>query len=105
MTYRDYMRENGGNIDWCKPVTLWEGRIAVTLVEGEIDSMQIDGQDVEVTLESVKRAAMMANEYYSQYRGYDDTHMLLECDSVEMECRDCHWFNVCFVMDEEFLDG
>lgn len=104
MTYREMMTENNENLSWCAPYSLLGGRIVIAATDGKISSMQIDGTDVPVSGETIRRAAEMANECYESYQGWSDTHILLDANKEELPCRMCPWFGVCDAMDEEAYD-
>lgn len=101
MTYREMMTENSENLSWCAPYSLLGGRIVVAVAESKIVGMQIDGSDIPVSDASIRRAAEMANECFSSYDGWSDTHILLDSEKEELPCRMCPWFGVCDAMDDE----
>lgn len=101
MTYREIMAESNENLSWCTPYAFLDGRIVVSLTDGRISSMQIDGEYVQVSDNAIRRAAEMSNECYGSYQGWSDTRILLDAEKEELPCRMCPWFDVCDAMDEE----
>lgn len=114
MTTRDQMRENNENLSWCKPLSYLDGKVVVAINEGSIDSIQVDGRDVEhdakgrhcgpcysdATIERVAR--MILGEDYDFCSGYTPAQMLKGAGGAEeLPCRLCPWFDVCAAMDEE----
>lgn len=93
---RVIMEEEGGNIGWCSPH--FSGRVVCAAAEHHLAGLQIDGEDVEPTVENIWRAARIVNEDADEYRGWDARHVLLE-GLKEGDCRDCPWFGVCDAMD------
>ena len=100
MTYRNMMIDNEENLSWCKPLSFMDGKIVIALHEGTIDSMIIDGTEVDANDENIQNAARLANSSYDCYKGWDDTHILIDAESEELPCRRCPWFDVCAAMDE-----
>lgn len=105
MTVRDFMRENDENLGWCAAYRLLDGRIYAAVNGGNICGLIIDGVDVVCTEENIRRAAMMVNDCYADYKGWDKTHFLLEAVEKELPCRMCPWFGVCDAMDEYIDDA
>lgn len=99
MTQRDLMR-NGENLGWCKPYISKNKIVAFALNEGEICSMMINGAEVDVNAETIKTAAQLADEYYSDYKGYTDADILINASKV-VGCLECPFCHVCDAMDEE----
>lgn len=103
MTYRDMMQEGDENLGWCNPLSWEDGKVVLAVNEGTIASIQIDGEDVPTTPENIKAVAQRINDMYDAYSGWDDTHIILDCEAEaeELPCRLCPWFDVCDAMDEE----
>ena len=92
--------EYGENLEWCKPISCKDGKIVVAINNGRVVSMQIDGEDVDATAENITRAARIANDYYNDYEGYDDAHILEDArTAVELGCAQCPWRDVCEAME------
>lgn len=101
MTYREMMQQNNENLGWCAAHRFLGGKIYAAVNEGNICGLRIDGVDVACTEENINRAAMMANDCFADYKGWDDTHILMDAAEEELPCRMCPWFGVCDAMDEE----
>lgn len=101
MTLREKMMETHESMEYCKAVKLLDGKIVAVLHEGRIESVVIDGIERTVTPELIHGIAVVVNDCYDCYEGWDDTHILLEADTKALPCCECPWFGVCGVMDEE----
>ena len=95
--YRKMMVDQGGNLGWCKPYI--GKRVSIALNEGKIVSLMVDGAEIDVTEENVKNAAKIANQFYDDYSGWDDSHIIVDGDTKEATCSQCPWFSVCDAMD------
>lgn len=101
MTLREKMEKSYDSMDCCKAVRLLDGKIVTVLHEGKIEGIEIDGSERTVTPELIHSIAVVVNDSYDCYGGWDDTHILLDTVASEMPCCKCPWFDVCTVMDEE----
>lgn len=101
MKFREMMVGNDENLGWCKPVSFLGGKVIAAVNGGNVCSLRNNGLDVDVTPDSIRRAAEMVNGDYSMYQGWDDTHIMLDADCEELPCRCCPWFGICDAMDEE----
>ena len=101
MKLREKMKESYESMDCCKAVSFLDGKIVVVLHEGRIEGVEIDGVERTVTPELIHGIAIGVNGCYDFYKGWDDTHILLDADPDEMGCCECPWFDVCAAMDEE----
>lgn len=99
MKYRELMRESNENQYWCKPMI--SDHVKFTVMQGSISALIIDGEEVPATPENIKKAAKIVNPYYDIYVGWSDTYIASMGDVKEAACRECPWFGLCEVMDEE----
>ena len=100
-TYRDYFSENEDeNLSWCKPYASEDGHVFVIMHDGKLTGLFRDGTRTYATPEAIRALAQELNPDYADYRGWDDTHILLEV-MQEVGCASCPWFRDCQVMDEE----
>lgn len=97
MTYRDYMKENGGNLSWCKPYRNTKENVYLVLNESRVISVSVNGK--EVSTDYIKELAQRLG-VYNQYEEWDDTYILLEDGWEEMGCSECPWFDRCEAMDD-----
>lgn len=99
MKYRDLMRESNKNQEWCKPMI--GDRVKFTVLDGSIPALIIDGTEVEVTPENIRKAAKIVNPYYDDYEGWSDTCIACMGDVNEAPCHECPWFDDCEIMGQE----
>lgn len=101
--YRKKMKAEGGNLGWCKPYISDDGKNAIAVNEGIIESMILDGE--EITFDKVRdpdvleRFARAVNSDFDEYEGWGMLHIILDGDLQECDCCDCPWFSVCDAMD------
>lgn len=106
-TYREMMIETEQNLSWCKHLQSENGRVIFAQNEGEICSMEIDGQEIHIGYKSgisaadLQQAAKAANEDYDQLKAdeWDDEAILLDV-CHEKPCYRCPWFDICEAMDD-----
>lgn len=107
MTYREYMDEHRDeNMSWCKPYVSDSGSVcvAVTVLDGGISQILIDGEETAVTADNIQSTAKLVNDDYDLYSGWSDTHILLDGNISERGCAECPYNAFCQQMDEE-MDG
>ena len=104
-TTRDLMLTKDEHLEDCIPYAAANGRLAFTVLNGAVESLQLDGAELPATPQNLKLAAQLANPDYDLYSGWGDTHILLEGDLTELPCRSCPWFDVCSLMDKELPFG
>lgn len=97
--YRKMMMDNGENLCWCKPLSYQDGKVILAVNEGEIVGLRIDGTDVKINADSVRRVAKMVNPDYDLYDGWDEMHIIQEAPHEELGCCNCPWFGICDAMD------
>ena len=106
-TVRDIMKEEGGNLGWCKPYIHTRKGWALAVNSGEVAGMLFAGEDINPDrLDDdllLRLFAKAVNTDYDCHTGYDDLHIALEAMS-ERSCRNCPWFDMCDAMDEEIDD-
>lgn len=96
--YRKMMMDNGGNLGWCKPYISEDGKNAISLTDGKITGMMIDGVDMNSPFDLAKFARAV-NPSYDDYEGWDDLHIALDGNVCEESCADCPWFGICDAMN------
>lgn len=105
---KNYERmSHGENLDWCRPYISDDERIAVAVNEGEIINIQVDGRDIEwdekrkfsfgYSENLLHRLAQEINPNYDLYKGYTDTHIILDT-LEERGCAECPWRDECDAM-------
>lgn len=110
MTVREKMRVSNTNLEWCRPYI--GKRVTFALCDGEIASLQIDGQAVEpadktipwsvkYTRDQIMEAATIATDGAADPDDPDALQALLAGDGKECACNECPWFDICAAMDEE----
>lgn len=101
------MQESNENLGWCKPLTWEDGKVVLAINEGTVVGIQIEGADISVNPANIKAVARRINDMYSNYSGWDDTHIILDCadEAEELPCRLCPWFGDCNAMDEEIEEA
>lgn len=70
-------------------------RVQLVTLNGNIESLKIDGHEKELSTENVQLAAKLANPNYDLYRGWNDMHILLDGELRKIPCAECPWFNIC----------
>ncbi len=101
MTNREIFRSTGESLDWCECFSFADGTVHAAVLEGKIVSLNDNGVDYDPpTADDIHRLAVRLNDFYSPYRGWDDTHILLEAADEKLPCCECPWFDVCNFMDE-----
>lgn len=98
---REVMLENGENLSWCKPMKHRIENVFISVNEGEVVGIRVNGKDEDITDEKIKELAKKLNLDYDKYEGWNDIHILLESDFEELGCKDCPWFDICEAMDDE----
>ena len=102
MTYREMMTRDGGTLGWCEPYESDNGRVKLSLNEGTINCVEVDGvQEASPSAEALERIARLVNPHYSDYSGYSDTHIILDAMHRLNNCCDCPFFTECAAMDED----
>ena len=109
---RDTMLAEGGDLEFCYPASILNGRIQSSVCYGDINGLLIDAETVDVTTENIKRALKMANQEYGEENiassHYSD-HVLLidEAESFgeRLQCFECPFFGCCDAMDEDDEDS
>lgn len=106
MTTRDYMINHPReNLEWCAPYITDDNRYAIAINEGEIVSMQVNGQDIDPTPNAITDMARAVNPYFDDYSGYTPTRIALYSEKFHQTgCKNCPWFGICDAMDEETYD-
>lgn len=112
--YRKMMMAEGGNLGWCKPISFADGAIKLTLCEGVINGIEVDGKAIESDVpynpgysartryysdSLIERLARRVNKDYDDYSGYTPEEILFFAGHEEMDCCDCPFFSVCDAMD------
>lgn len=108
---KNYEKMNyGENLGWCKPYISEDERYALTISEGKISGIQIDGKLVEMderepehfrySKDLLHRLARSVNPKYDLYKGYTDTYIILDA-LEERGCYECPWRDECVAMIEE----
>lgn len=113
MTIRELMQENGENLSWCRPYVSDDGAYAISVTEGEVSGMRLNGDDsVSASLaepgrrsELLKQFAKAVNPDYGDYDGWDDLHIALEGKIRERGCAECPWFDVCDAVSGDVEEG
>lgn len=100
MKLREKMKESYESMNCCKAVSFLDGTIVAVLHEGRIESIVIDGRERTITPELIHGIAVKVNDCYDSYKGWNDTHILLDTNPPVLPCCDCPWFDVCAVMEE-----
>ena len=105
-TYRDVLRNEGGNLFWCKPVALeYGGKIAIIAQnEGDIAGLQIDGEDIQA---GDLFDALVRHFGIDEAENLQDLYNYMFDDgdvkATDMDCRNCPWFGTCEAMDSEVV--
>ena len=73
MIFRQLMIDTDENLGWCRPYI--SDRVSVSVLQEIIESLIIDGNEVDVTEENLMRAAKIVNPNYDDYDGWDVTHI------------------------------
>ena len=94
MTYRDYMIDSNENLSWCKPLSFDGGSVIIARNEGEIVGIRADGEDLDVTPESIRAIALRLDP---ESDGDIDS---VDAARRELPCRSCPWFAACSAMDD-----
>ena len=103
-TCGDYMKEKGGNLEWCKPYEADDGMIKFALNGGKLTGIVIDGKefdDTELDQVDFEKLARRVNEYYDDYENRDDLYIILDA-SDELDCEECPFFYDCEAMTDMF---
>lgn len=107
MKYRELMKKDGGNLSWCKPVRLsYKDKIAIIAQnEGRVAGLLINGKNVDFKNDSEAFSILTKHLEIDGADNLSDLYNYLwddeEVKAVEMECRNCPWFNKCCAMDEK----
>lgn len=96
--YRKMMIYSQENLGWCKPYISEDGKNAITVNEGAVNGMMIDGADMDLDFD-IAKFARAVNPDYDDYDGWDDLHIALDGDVHEQSCARCPWFDICEAMD------
>lgn len=91
------MRE-GENLGWCKPLV--NKNVTVAVNNGTIIAIRKDDRDIPVSDSAVRELAKEVNPSYTQYSGWDDTHIALEAGWEELGCTGCPWKASCDAVNE-----
>lgn len=99
MTYRQYFATHPReNTEWCRP--FMNGSVKLALQDEEIIVLEINGEDVNITPETIKAAAEAVGADGS------DADALLQADGwEELGCKSCPWFDTCDQMLEAECRG
>ena len=101
MTNREYFRSTGESLDWCECFSFAGGTVHAAVLAGKIVSLDDNGVVYNPpTADDIHRLAVRLNDCYDLYKGYDDTHILLDVEHEKLPCCECPWFDVCNYMDE-----
>lgn len=108
MKVRDEMRNNNENLGWCRSYV--GSRVAFSLCEGRIASLQIDGKDVvpeekttpwapKYSRGQIMQAASIATDGQADPDDPDPLEALLSGDVKECPCCECPWVGTCDALD------
>ena len=109
---KDYMtRHYDENLAWCRPYRSENGRVALSVCEGVLSGLEIDGQEIDVfdphdkaredLWEKVARAAVTDKDELTLFNGYSWSEIVLQNYVVECGCSTCPWFEQCYAMYED----
>ena len=113
MTNREYMEIHPDeNLSWCRPYRSENGRVVLTLNEGRIEGLMIDGVDIEdfdrvsyrqeATWERVCKASVEDKDLLDiETRRYSWREIALMDGLVECGCANCPWKGTCDAMSED----
>lgn len=87
------------NLSWCKPMVSRDGKVMLAVNEGTIVGLMVDGKDLQLSNQEIIKAAKIVNNDYNYYSDWDDVHILLDGDLIELGCNSCPWRDVCDAMD------
>lgn len=100
------------NLGWCAPYASGSFRVECSINEGSFASLRIDGEDVDITLDNLKRAAEIAISDSSLNYSADDfvgesPESIIREACKQLGCCSCPWRDECDAMhvDEDELQA
>ena len=91
------------NLGWCAPYASGSFRVECSINEGSFASLRIDGEDVDITPDNLKRAAEIAisdsslNFSSDDFAGESPESIIREA-CKQLGCRSCPWRDECEAM-------
>lgn len=101
MTYRDMMRENRDNLGWCKPISYLDGRVIVAINGGHAVGIQLDGKNVPINSDRLRKIAAMINPDYNADALSCSFEIAVDACGRDLPCCVCPWFDSCDAMDND----
>lgn len=100
MTYREMMVENRENLGWCKPVSYFGGRVIVAINEGCAVGIQLNGENVPVNPDQLRKIAAMIKPDCNADALSRNFETAVNTCGRELPCYMCPWFDSCDAMDD-----
>ena len=98
-SYRKMMSDTDGNaIADCSPYIC--KRVAFAINAGDMVVLAIDGVQVPITPENIKKAAQLAKPNYADSEG-DDLDILMDGNLRKAPCHECPYFDICDAMENK----